>query len=109
MVRSRQDGRRRVSQTRNQRNTTIYRCTDRDGLDANRFVERACHMTSSNLEPENSAQDLESFAKHAGRRTVTTDDVLLLTRRNDGLKDLMEAYVQKQKAQKTKKSARRGG
>ena len=39
---------------------------------------------------ENVAQDLEAFAKHAGRTTVVPEDVLLLARRNDGLRDLLQ-------------------
>lgn len=40
-------------------------------------------------------RDLEGFAKHAGRGTVTTKDVLLLGRRNDALKEVMEEWVRK--------------
>ncbi|KAJ3621938.1 hypothetical protein MTP99_002481 [Tenebrio molitor] len=36
------------------------------------------------------ASDLEAFQKHAKRSTVTSDDVKLLVRRNDSLKELME-------------------
>jgi hypothetical protein len=47
---------------------------------------------------ESVSQDLESFAKHAGRSTVTTDDVLLVTRRNDALHDIMKEFIDKEKA-----------
>lgn len=47
---------------------------------------------------ETVAQDLESFAKHAGRSTVTTDDVLLLTRRNDALHDIVKEFIDADKA-----------
>lgn len=46
---------------------------------------------------ENVGRDLESFAKHAGRQTVGTQDVLLLARRNEGLQELMEEFVEKEK------------
>jgi hypothetical protein len=46
---------------------------------------------------ESVAQDLETFAKHAGRTTVTTDDVLLITRRNDALRDVMKDFIDKEK------------
>lgn len=39
---------------------------------------------------ENVAQDLEAFAKHSERSTISSKDVLLLGRRNDGLKDLLQ-------------------
>lgn len=38
----------------------------------------------------NAAVDLESFAKHAGRSTIKTDDVMLLARRNEGLAELLK-------------------
>lgn len=33
--------------------------------------------------------DLEAFATHAGRLAINTNDVLLLARRNDGLRDVL--------------------
>lgn len=44
---------------------------------------------------ETVSQDLETFAKHAGRSTVTTDDVLLVTRRNDALHDIIKEFIDK--------------
>lgn len=44
--------------------------------------------------------DLESFAKHAGRATVTTDDVLLLCRRNDALREIVREGIEEKKARK---------
>ena len=52
----------------------------------------------ADIRAENVAQDLENFAKHAGRSTVTTDDVLLITRRNDALHDIMKEFIDKDKA-----------
>ncbi|KAI5206744.1 hypothetical protein E4T39_02272 [Aureobasidium subglaciale] len=37
-----------------------------------------------------SGADLEGFAKHAGRDTIDTKDVLLLVRRNEQLKEVLE-------------------
>ena len=51
---------------------------------------------------ETVAQDLENFAKHAGRSTVTTDDVLLLTRRNDALHDIIKEFIDNEKAATTR-------
>jgi hypothetical protein len=39
---------------------------------------------------ENAAQDLEAFAKHADRQVVNSKDVVLLGRRNDGLKEVLQ-------------------
>jgi hypothetical protein len=51
---------------------------------------------------ENVATDLESFSQHAGRTTVTTDDVLLLARRNQDLYSVIKDVVDKEKAAKAK-------
>lgn len=37
----------------------------------------------------NTAKDLETFAKHAGRNVVNVDDVMLLARRNDELEAIL--------------------
>jgi hypothetical protein len=47
---------------------------------------------------ENVAADLESFSRHAGRSTITTDDVLLITRRNDALYGIIREFIDKEKA-----------
>jgi centromere protein S len=52
------------------------------------------------LGKENVAADLESFSRHAGRSTITTDDVLLITRRNDALYGIMREFVDKEKAER---------
>jgi centromere protein S len=46
------------------------------------------------------SKDLETFAKHAGRKQINTDDVLLLARRNEGLEVLLRGYVEEVKGQK---------
>ncbi|KAK8258217.1 kinetochore component CENP-S-domain-containing protein [Phyllosticta capitalensis] len=40
------------------------------------------------------ARDLEAFAAHAGRRQISTADVLLLARRNEGLEALLRSFVE---------------
>ena len=54
----------------------------------------------------NAAIDLESFAKHAGRSTIKTDDVMLLTRRNEGLEGILKDELVKldQSKKKSNKS-----
>lgn len=47
--------------------------------------------------------DLESFSRHANRTTVTTDDVLLLARRNQDLHGIIKDVVDEQKAAKVAK------
>ncbi|KAL1297555.1 hypothetical protein AAFC00_006123 [Neodothiora populina] len=37
-----------------------------------------------------SGRDLEAFTKHAGRSTIDTKDVMLLTRRNEDLKTILQ-------------------
>lgn len=50
---------------------------------------------------ENVTMDLESFSRHAGRSTITTDDVLLVTRRNDALHDIIKDFIDQEKAKST--------
>ncbi|KAK9383903.1 kinetochore component CENP-S-domain-containing protein [Kockiozyma suomiensis] len=55
------------------------------------------------------SSDVESFAWHAKRKTVNTDDVLMLCRRNEGLKDVLEEFVGDLEQKKFEaKSARTG-
>lgn len=56
---------------------------------------------------ENVAQDLEAFAKHDGRQTINTKDVLLLGRRNDGLKELLESEARKVREKEAATNGRR--
>lgn len=48
--------------------------------------------TPSPLRPQiaNTSHDLETFSAHAGRKVITTDDVMLLTRRNDALESMLK-------------------
>ncbi|KAF5710440.1 apoptosis-inducing TAF9-like domain-containing protein [Fusarium mundagurra] len=52
--------------------------------------------------------DLESFSNHAGRSTVTTDDVLLLARKNPDLHQIMKEFVDQAKAEKGTAKGRGG-
>lgn len=60
------------------------------------------------MPPESTATDLESFSRHAGRTTVTTDDVMLLARKNPDLYDLMQDHVDKLKADKAAQAKGKG-
>jgi centromere protein S len=52
------------------------------------------------LSIETASKDLDSFAKHAGRTTITTEDVMLLTRRNEGLEEVIRKFIETEKANK---------
>ena len=41
-------------------------------------------------------------SRHAGRATISVEDVMLLSRRNEGLEDVLRSFVNKQKAGKSK-------
>ncbi|RSL57875.1 hypothetical protein CEP54_008066 [Fusarium duplospermum] len=58
---------------------------------------------------ENVATDLETFSNHAGRTTVTTDDVLLLARKNPDLHQIMKDFIDQAKADKEAAKGRGGG
>ncbi|KAK5662985.1 hypothetical protein OQA88_6399 [Cercophora sp. LCS_1] len=49
---------------------------------------------------ETVAKDLEAFSRHAGRTTITNDDVMLLARRNSDLHRILKEIVDKQEALK---------
>ncbi|KAK3172302.1 hypothetical protein OEA41_005623 [Lepraria neglecta] len=55
---------------------------------------------------ENVSIDLENFAKHARRSTISTEDVMLLSRRNEGLEVVLKVYLDKQKVGKSKRPTR---
>jgi len=71
------------------------------------FIGALTEMTWNQI--KNVATDLESFAQHAGRTTVTTDDVLLITRRNDELHAIMKNFIDKLQAKKAKAKAKPRG
>ncbi|KAF2424392.1 apoptosis-inducing TAF9-like domain 1 family protein [Tothia fuscella] len=56
-----------------------------------------------------SARDLETFAKHAGRRQINVDDVLLLARRNEGLEVLLRGFVEDLEGEKKGKGSKGKG
>jgi len=64
-------------------------------VDANWYVTINLSILMKYLirDAENSAKDLEAFAKHAGRTQINSDDVLLLARRNEGLESLLRGFL----------------
>ncbi|KFP94306.1 Centromere protein S, partial [Haliaeetus albicilla] len=66
---------------------------------------------------ENFAKDLEMFARHAKRSTVTTEDVKLLARRSNSLlkyitqksDELISSNMEQKEKKKKKSSAAKGG
>lgn len=58
---------------------------------------------------ENAAQDLEAFARHRNAKRIETRDVLLLGRRNEGLKEMLEKEAEKIKKAMEKNSGKEVG
>ncbi|KAK9385485.1 kinetochore component CENP-S-domain-containing protein [Lipomyces mesembrius] len=73
-----------------------------------KIVDEECLQLSANVTPQyiaaltelvytqavTLATDIESFAHHAGRKVVSTEDVLMMCRRNDGLKEVLEEFAE---------------
>ncbi|ORY71243.1 kinetochore component CENP-S-domain-containing protein [Pseudomassariella vexata] len=83
----------------------VGKMVDEESLRRNRnvtpqFIGALMEMVWTHI--ESVAMDLESFSRHAGRSTITTDDVLLLARRNQDLHGIIKDFVDKEKAAKAK-------
>ncbi|EPS33041.1 hypothetical protein PDE_08002 [Penicillium oxalicum 114-2] len=63
------------------------------------FIGALTEMVWSQIETV--GQDLESFAKHAGRSTINVSDVMLLARRNEGLESILRAFVEQQREEES--------
>ncbi|QSZ30690.1 hypothetical protein DSL72_000248 [Monilinia vaccinii-corymbosi] len=72
----------------------------------NQFIGALTEMVWHQI--ENVTMDLESFSRHAGRTTITTDDVLLVTRRNDALHAIIQDYIDQEKAKSRKDEKGKG-
>ncbi|KAI5865464.1 kinetochore component CENP-S-domain-containing protein [Durotheca rogersii] len=88
----------------------VGKMVDEETLKRNRnvtpqFIGALTEMVWAQI--ENVALDLESFSRHAGRSTITTDDVLLLARRNQDLHTIIRDFVDKQKAARAKSKSQR--
>ncbi|KAI4174374.1 MAG: hypothetical protein LQ343_002308 [Gyalolechia ehrenbergii] len=56
---------------------------------------------------ENVSEDLQRFAKHAGREVISAEDVLLLARRNEGLETILRKCLDQQLADRQKAAKRK--
>ncbi|KAK0627005.1 kinetochore component CENP-S-domain-containing protein [Immersiella caudata] len=88
---------------------SVGKIVDEESVRKNRnatpqFIGALTEMLWTQL--ENIAIDLESFSNHAGRTNISTDDVLLLARRNEDLYAMIKDTVEKLKAQKQRKRKR---
>ncbi|KAL8806063.1 MAG: hypothetical protein Q9182_001595 [Xanthomendoza sp. 2 TL-2023] len=54
----------------------------------------------------NVSQDLRSFARHANRQIIATEDVLLLARRNDDLATVLRSCLEQRNAARPKAAKR---
>ncbi|KAF2668667.1 hypothetical protein BT63DRAFT_480056 [Microthyrium microscopicum] len=89
----------------------IGQIIDEDSLrsDSNvtpQFIGALTEMAWAQIETV--AKDLECFAKHAGRTQISTDDVMLLARRNEGLESVMRTHLETLRAEKADGGARGG-
>ncbi|KAF2116680.1 kinetochore component CENP-S-domain-containing protein [Lophiotrema nucula] len=76
------------------------------------FVDEECLNQNLNATPEfigaltqlvynqisNTSRDLETFAKHAHRKVINEEDVMLLSRRNEGLETVLKKHLEEMKA-----------
>ncbi|KAI9049649.1 hypothetical protein LZ554_006674 [Drepanopeziza brunnea f. sp. 'monogermtubi'] len=69
------------------------------------FIGAMTEMAWAQL--ESVATDLESFSRHASRTTATSDDVLLVTRRNDALHGIMRGFIEAEKGKKKEEERER--
>ncbi|KAB5575834.1 kinetochore component CENP-S-domain-containing protein [Coniochaeta sp. 2T2.1] len=88
----------------------IGKIVDEESIQRNRnatpqFIGSLTELVMTQI--ESAAIDLESFSRHAGRTTINTDDVLLMTRRNDDLQDMIRDFIDKEKAKKARAKSRR--
>ncbi|EEH18432.1 hypothetical protein PABG_00995 [Paracoccidioides brasiliensis Pb03] len=76
------------------------------GVDATpQFIGALTEMVWVQIETV--GQDLEAFAKHAGRSTINISDAMLLARRNEGLESILRAYVDQEQAKEQQKNRER--
>ncbi|KAG7128928.1 Centromere protein S like [Verticillium longisporum] len=89
----------------------VGQMVDEESMKKNRnatpqFIGALTEMVWEQIEA--TATDLEGFSRHAGRTTVTADDVVLLARKNPDLHELIRDYVDELKAKKASKGKGKG-
>jgi centromere protein S len=82
-------------------------CLKRNRNATPQFIGALTEMAWTQI--ENVAVDLETFCNHAGRTTVTTDDVLLLARKNADLQHIMKEFVDQAKLDREEAAKAKGG
>lgn len=119
------------SRNRCQCYASVHRIIDGDGLGANRYetaVSNTCSVRRLNhilrvqkasarilrasqskhfLHPITIFKQLTVDDRHAGRTTISTDDVMLLSRRNEGLQEVLEHYLETLHPKKPNATTRR--
>jgi hypothetical protein len=93
--------RRRLAPLRfSERNAAVHWCPDRARVHPDWYLLLSHYHVRTVLMqscPANTAHDLETFAAHAGRRAINTDDVMLLTRRNEALEEMLKGELERMK------------
>ncbi|KAF2865338.1 kinetochore component CENP-S-domain-containing protein [Massariosphaeria phaeospora] len=72
-------------------------CINRNLNATPRFIGALTELVYTQI--ANTSRDLETFSKHGGRRVINTDDVMLLTRRNEGLEEVLKKELDRLRAE----------
>ncbi|KAF2017096.1 hypothetical protein BU24DRAFT_490327 [Aaosphaeria arxii CBS 175.79] len=89
---------------------SIGQFIDEESLDQNlnatpQFIAALTELVYTQI--SNTSRDLETFAKHAGRRVIQTEDVMLLSRRNEGLETVLKQKLDEIKASESRTVAQK--
>ena len=70
-------------------------------------IWKAFQSKAQNVTSPHGISDLAIVCRHAGRNTVSVDDVMLLARRNEGLEAVLRSFLNKQQPGKGKATTRK--